>query len=542
MSDKISYVLQVLDGYSKHTKKFKTEVRSLNTLFRRLDKQILKTSSSFSRLASLSRLNRTSVQTNNLARSIDRVNQANVRSVAISKRAGKRTFAGAYTPVKFDPYAGKYVGKFQKPPSAIGYGMAGAFGGMSTAKAMMAPMGVMGGAYIVGKSLKSIHSTTVEMDSFRASLSALIPKVKGLEGSTPEKEIQYLRGAVDKYGLKFNDIAPAYIKMLAAGGKVDAPLARGLVEKVGGYGGLLGLSSPALADTMRGFQDMLTKQVLNAQEVNLQMQQLPGVKPLLHEAFLRVSKRAGIKEVNKDNASMMFVKAMATGKLPSVIILKELVKVLEEQFGAKMLEKSFKLRNEEARLSNATQELSTKFGDLTYEMQIGTVRGLTGLINSIGKLGDDAGIVSDYINNLGTPKKEIEKLRKENPDPYGFTPVGRGILETSSQIVKLPLNTAYEATMGMMTGDWSNIGAPAQEFNKFGASIFDGSVNALAGLFDKSFGDPLNRLINLLIQRETNQQKVDVNITSNLPDMFSVKQEQNMSTWNRPQTVIAGTR
>jgi tape measure domain-containing protein len=540
MSERISYVLQVLDGYSKHTKKFKTEVRSLNTLFRRLDKQILKTSSSFSRLASLSRLNRTSVQTNNLARSIDRVNQANVRSIAISKRAGKRTFAGAYTPVKFDPYAGKYVGKFQKPPSAVGYGMAGAMGGMSSVRGVAASMGVMGGAYTAGRTAMKVRELAIDLQGYKASLDVLLPKTKGMEGETADSQVKYLRDISNKIGVRFADIQEPYRNMLATG-VADKDLAQGLTEFVSGYGRLIHMSSPALKDTMRGFEQMLTKGRIQAQEFNLQTQQMPGVKQVFYEAFKRIANRAGISEINESNKEAMFIDAMSKGVLKSADILEEFYKVGKEDFWVGIMKKASTAKAEENRLINHLNILGSNIGMKALPSYTDLIVGLAGVVESINSFGDDIGTIRAFFSEKREKNKPWQdKLRKENPDPYGFTPVGRGILETSSQIVKLPLNTAYEATMGMMTGDWSNIGEPAQEFNKFGASIFDGSVNALAGLFDKSFGDPLNRLINILIQKETNQQKIEVEITGNLPDMFSAK--QNMSTWNRPQTVIAGTR
>ena len=517
MSDRISYVLEVLDGYSKHTKKFKKEIISLNSLFRKLDKQVIKTGSSFSRLNSFSGLNRTSAQTRNLARSIDSVNQANVRSIAISKRAGKRTFAGAHTPVKFDPYEGKYVGKFQKP-SALGYGMAGAFGGMSTTRAMLAPMGIMGGAYMVGKSVKYVHDTTVQMDGLRASLSALIPKVKGLEGSTPDKEVNYLRGAADKYGMDFSTISQSYVKMLATGGPIDSNLAKGLVEAIGGYGSLINLSSPALTDTMRGFQDMLTKQTLQAQEVKLQMQQLPGIQPLIHKAFRKVATRSGIAGITPENESQMFMQAMASGKLSSAPILRQLIIEIFDEFGAKMLEKANKLGNEEKRLVNATQELATQFGDLTYEMQIGSVRGLTGALKGF----------NDQITTLSNSFKVIDQVFGDSKffKILGGMAGGLGTVMTSgvSELVKAPFKTAHDL----------------------------GGVIAAGAIGDKEGGrqimkDWINYYFGTGSTQNTNQnnqpQEVVVKIVGeNIPQGMSIKQERNMMSGNRPQTVIAGGR
>tara|TARA_R110000868_G_scaffold17344_1_gene76338 strand:+ start:17192 stop:18763 length:1572 start_codon:yes stop_codon:yes gene_type:complete len=422
MSDKITYILEVLDKYSVNTKKFKTEMLGVKRAAESLDVTLLKTQNKFKTLTAASGISKSIRETNALTSSLERmgrVTQRNaVQAASYSRSLGntRKTFAGPYTPIRFNPQAGKYEDaspQSRQPVSGGGGGSGVSFGGVAKA---------MGYYAVIDKVIgtpRAIHDITVEMDSLRAGLSALIPNVKGLEDATSASEISYLRGVADKYGMKFSDIAPSYLKILGTGGNIDSSLAKGLIEKVGGYGGLLGLSSPALSDTLRGFQDMLTKQVLNAQEVNLQMQQLPGVKPMLHKAFLRVAQRSGIKDVNEQNSSQMFSKYMATGKLKSAPILKELILVMDEMFGAQMLEKAHKLGNEERRLSNAFQELGTSIGDLTYPAQIGGVRALTSLTQGINKFIEDVNLIADHL-----PKgedSESSKVLKRTGNIMGTT-------------------------------------------------------------------------------------------------------------------------
>jgi len=446
--------------------------------------------------------------------------------------SARPVFAGPFSKIKFDNETGGWVSAEKN--KVAGYGMAGLLGGRLGANGIASGLGFAGAAYTVGRSVKYVHDTTVQMDSLRASLSALIPKVKGLEVATPESEVQYLRGVSDKYGLNFSDIAPAYVKMLGTGGKTDASLAKGLVENIGGYAGLLGLSGPATQDTMRGFQDMLTKQVLNAQEVKLQMQQLVGAQPMMHKAFYRIAQRQAKAEgkkspVTMENASMYFQAAMATGTLSSDLMLREFIKVMEEDFGKKMLEKANKLGNEERRLASATQELATSFGDLTYGLQIGTVRGLTRFTKGLNDVTNDAGILGGYLSNLlsDAVSKVPPEVRNSVSKLAGVVPE---IIWGGTQIAGMGLTAGLAGLMG----NNELLGAlPGAMNDKWKKDFTDtrtvyGDLQALTAAIKGL--DETNK-------KMQNQQKVEVKITTeNMPDFFKVKQEQNMSLW-RPETI-----
>jgi len=414
MSDKISYILEVLDKYSPNTKKLKKEISSLESCVQSLNNQLKTTSLNVGKLGSSLGLTQAIKQTDSLKRNIDNLNRSSQQSVNITKQQARalgntrRAFAGSFTPIKFNPYEGKYQPIQQKTPyepqpqpqqpSRRGGFFAGGDGVSLTNVAK--GMGFYRAIDMAVSAPSKIHDVTVEMDSLRAGLSALIPTVKGMENATAESEVAYLRSISNKYGFAFSDVAPSYLKLMGTGGKTDASLIKGILENVGGYGGLIGMSSPALEGTLRGFQDMLTKQVLNAQEVNLQMQQMPGAKPMLHKAFKRFAESKGVKGITDENVSAKFTAAMATGKLPSVDILREFVKVLYEMFGEEMIKKSSKLRNEEKRLSNAFQELGDEIGLLTYESQIGGVRSLTNLTKSVNGFAGEANRVAEYMKGL----------------------------------------------------------------------------------------------------------------------------------------------
>ena len=465
MSEKISYVLEVSNGYSEVTTKLKEELSEIKKLT-----EFKFNSSDFQGLAKLSK------EYDKIAKSAERIKKAKTgftlvgggfQSAAISSATlrtnmayrkslenalvpfsnpfmmmGGRSGGGSYNPrgyrpnfnIPIDstyrrdaagtgivPYSrgGAVMSYGQRPtidvtgtartidqdpiynrtsqptqPSRRGGGDGVSFGGVAKA------MGYYRAIDMAVSVPSKIHDVTIEMDSLRAGLSALIPTVKGMQGATSEGEVNYLRGVADKYGADFTAIAPAYLKLLGTGGSSDAPLIKGLLENVSGYAGIIGLQGPAFERTMLGFQDMLSKQVLNAQEVNLQMANLPGAKPMLHKAFKRFAEKQGVKGITDKNASAKFVQAMATGKLPSVEILREFVEVMKQMFGEDMIKKSFTLGREETRLKNAFQELGDQIGLLTYDAQIGGVRALTNLTKSVGGFAGEANRVAEYMKGL----------------------------------------------------------------------------------------------------------------------------------------------
>jgi len=583
MSDKISYILEVLDGYSDNIKKFNDSLNSVGkstkkfteqeektrkarinyskiqqeewrqhkqwmheeriglskTLF--LKSNIAKTTKAASlaekdnaiagatNLKTLSQkqlLNKQAVNTLSRVKiQEERIFGNRIRATRMNVSSAMLAPSGAFTKVAFNNQLGKFE-SIEKTPKEFGvkYGVAGGllgngFGSMSS---VASGLGFAGAAYTVGRSVKYVHDTTVQMDSLRASLSALIPNVKGLEKATAQSEIDYIKGVSNKYGLSFNDIAPSYVQMLGTGGKTDASLARGLVENIGGYGSLLGLKGPAIQDTMVAFQQMLTKQTLQAQEINLQTQQLPGIKPMLHEAFFRLAQKGGRKDITMQNASTEFIKSMATGKLSSDLMLRELIKVINEKFGKEMIEKSFKMQGEENRLSTAGQQLASTLGISTYDLQIGAIRGLTDAINqSVTSIKTITESFTIMDNAFGDSK--LFKIVKGMAG--GLKDV---MVDGTGELIKAPFKTAS------MLGEVAVAGAMGEK---------ELGRQAMRDWKNYYFSAPSmqnNAQQNNIPQKP---QEVIVKITTeNMPDFFSVQTSQpNMSMW-RPSTVIAGQR
>ena len=421
--------------------------------------------------------------------------------------SARPVFAGAFSKIKFDNETGGWVSADKS--KIAGYGAAGLLGGRLGASGIASGLGFAGAAYTVGRSVKYVHDTTVQMDSLRASLSALIPKVKGLEKATSESEIQYLRGVSNKYGLNFSSIATSYMQMLGTGGGVDASLAKGATEAIGGYGGLMGLKAPALQDTMTAVQQMLTKKNLSAEEVNRQTQQLPGLKGMFFEAFYRIAKRQGVSGVTPENASSEFYKAMAKGNLDAALMIREVIKGIFDKFGEDMIKKSHKLQGEENRLASANQELATTLGDLAYPATIGAVTGMTNIVNAVD---ETLTTVTKSFSILDTAMKD-SKLYQIAKGMFGG--LGTVLTEGTSELIKAPFKLA-SAGGGLITGRFTGDDEGMKEIKRELRSYY--------------FGNP---------QQQTRQmpQEVIVKITTeNMPDFFKVKQDQNMSLW-RPETI-----
>jgi hypothetical protein len=457
----------------------------------------------------------------------------------------RKAYAGAFSPIKFNPYTGRYEEVVRKEPkqpklpkelsqpqqpSSFGGGGGASF--TNVAKATGYYRAIDMAVSVPSK----IHDVTIQMDGLRAGLAALIPTVKGMKGATSEGEVNYLRGVADKYGADFTTIAPSYLKLLGTGGSSDAPLIKGLLENVSGYAGILNLDTPAFERTMLGFQDMLSKQVLNAQEVNLQMANLPGAKPMFHKAYKRYAEKRGVKGITDENASIYFTQAMATGKLSSVDVLREFVEVMNEMFGEDMIKKSFTLGREEKRLKNAFQELGDQIGLLTYDTQIGAVRGLTSFVKSVGSFtsgitgfANDIMIIKNALFPEKKPEQKVENFKDKFTKTYGQTVFDLGKLTTYGA-AKYTGALITAGAIATRTGDTN----PLKEYIDFVGEDFDKNY-----FRDKSgkniFANDLSTIGGFMgINNEP--QKIEITIKSD--NNIQVKDVKS----NRPSTVKAGQK
>ena len=359
-----------------------------------------------------------------------------------------------------------------------------------------------------------IHDVILQMESLTNTFDALIPRTKGYEGETAESQIKYLRELSDKLGVKFSDIADPYRKMMATG-LGDKQLYQQLTESVGGYSRLVGMDSGAFKGTMLAFEQMLTKQKIQAQEFNLQTQQMPGVKPIFYEAFRRIMEKKGVKLSEKEVAPT-FLKHMEAGALDSVALLREFSKVVKEDFWVQVMKKAQSTQAQENRLSNAFYNLSADIGKSLNPTINETVVGSTKMIEGIRQFGSDLQAVFEV------------PVLKQFKD-FFLKPVLEGLKLLPSalmDLIKYIGQGAVFAIKGFVSGDFSELNSLEKQ------------------LSDKWFGSTPEKFNQFtpIPQSQMSPQEVIVKIVGeNLPTGISIKQQsQSYGMTPRPRTVIAG--
>jgi hypothetical protein len=520
MSDKISYVLEVLDKYSTNTRKFKKEIKSLETSINSLNKKLSITSLNVGKLGSGLGLTQTIRQTDSLKRNIDGLNRSSQQSVNIAQQHARvlsansrRAYAGAFTPVRFNPSEGRYQPVQQRTlqqPSRGGF-FAGGDGVSFTNVAK--GMGFYRAIDMAVSAPSRLHEVTLDMESLTNTFEALIPKTKGYENSTAQDIIKQLRGVADEVGVRFQDIADPYRKMMATG-VADKSLVDNLVRATSGYSALIGMKPQAFQSTMLAFEQMLTKQKIQAQEFNLQTQQVPGAKPLFYEAFRRIMERKGVK-LSEREVAPTFLKYMEAGMLESAPILREFAKLVTDDFWVDVMKKSQATRQQENRLYNAFYNLAADIGTYLNPTLNKTVVGLTQMIEGI----------SQFNRNLQAVF-EVPILKQFKD--FFLKPVLEGLTLLPSalmDLIKYIGQGAVFAIKGFVTGDFEEFNNLSSELGKKWFPELNKSENPFNNQFTPIPMSPQEVLVKI--------------VGENLPTGISIKQESYGMT-PRPRTVIAG--
>jgi tape measure domain-containing protein len=427
--------------------------------------------------------------------------------------------SGAFTPTAFDPKTGKFVdstlpqpSQQQQPskrPSFFGNG--GIVSVANVAKGMGYYRAIDMGASAPSK----LHDVTLQMESLTNTFDALIPKTKGYEGETAKSQIEYLRGVSQQLGVKFADIADPYRKIMATG-VADKQLAQQLTESVGGYSRLVGMDSGAFKGTMLAFEQMLTKQKIQAQEFNLQTQQMPGVKPIFYEAFRRILEKKGVKLSEKEVAPT-FLKYMEAGALDSVPLLKEFAKVVKEDFWVDVMKKAQSTQAQENRLSNAFYNLAADIGTQLNPTLNETVVGLTEMIEATSQFGRDLKAIF-----------EVPILKQFND--FFLKPILEGLKLLPSalmDLIKYIGQGAVFAIKGLITGNFEEVNNLSSELGKKWFPELNKSENPFNNQFTPIPMSPQEVLVKI--------------VGENLPTGISIKQEsRSYGMTPRPKTVIAG--
>lgn len=242
-----------------------------------------------------------------------------------------------------------------------------------------------------------IYETRIQMDGLEASLSAILPKFDKSKSGTQlaTDEINYLRDATNKLGVSFKDILPAYVQLIS-----NSPFrlkeTRDIFESFAGYGRLNALSGDQQKSMMFAIQQMMGKGKIQAQEWNLQLKPvMPGANDIFTKALRRLTK--GTVDANKSLDQLMGEGRLGAG------LLKEVQKVLQEDYGEAMIKKSHTLGGEIARNKNAFQEfqtiLSTMFKPAMISTTLATNEFLVGL-RDVFKAIDDQSVFAKQSEDL----------------------------------------------------------------------------------------------------------------------------------------------
>lgn len=331
------------------------------------------------------------------------------------------------------------------------------------------------GAYKVASTLQEAPGKTFdtmkELDSLRNSLKAILAS-KYNPGQTKEqdiinanKEVEYLYGLSQRFGVDIRAIAPEHRRMLGAGGKDAMPLdkIRAVTEAGALYSALYGLNPSQTSNLMVGFSQVLSKGQVYSEEVNQQInEQVPGFyKSLLLATNMAINdpvnshKYAQYRgKINKESDVIALMKdgLLGAGVMPY------LKQANEQMFGEKLDDKLKSLSSEFGRLGSSITEMSdltTKKAVPAFSLFARTIN--QGLQLAIKGMKDNEGNIDYYNNIVADPNKTIGE-------------------KTAGVSMKLGTTLGTSAAVGLATKYAIKYGAAL-----FGKTITGGLPGLLAG-------------------------------------------------------------
>lgn len=355
MSDKITYVLEILDRYSNNTRKFKEEINSTKKAAESLDTTLTKTTKNYSR------------------------SLGNMR----------KTLSGSYTPIKFNTEQGKYENAARPRPHAPSGAGGVSFGGVAKA---------MGYYAVIDKVMglpKEIFDTRRNMDSLSASLTAILPKYDGLtdRGVLAAREMEYMKKASYDLGISFNSMSNEYIQFLAASaGKSSLKEVREQFEAFAKIATTYQISPHRFSLVMNAITQMTSKGTLQMEELKSQLQEsLPGALKLFTDAAKKV--RPDLIKTEGD-----FMKLVASGRAGSGILKlvgKEILSDKDIIAGFEVALKS---------INSRTNQLSNSWINLLDNFSKGTIgdtisEGIHSLDLKVQSLNTSLGALSAFWNS-----------------------------------------------------------------------------------------------------------------------------------------------
>lgn len=401
MSDKITYILEILDKYSVNTKKFKKELGSIQRASESLDKCLKKTGRSFKSFSTNPNLTKTIRQVNSLARSLERVKlnskfagfgrgttamgesmammNANLRSmITMQDRMISRVArTSPSSPVSPSPARRGFFG---------GGGSGVSFGGVARA---------MGYYAAIDRAIgmpREILDMRRQMDSLGATFEAVLPKYDKVTKSTvlAARETEYLKKKTYELGLDFDSTKSEYVKFLAAGSMSGQSLAdmRKQFEAFAKISTVYQLPAHRFGLVMNAITQMTSKSTVSMEELKRQLgDSLPGAMTIFAKAAIKA--RPDIFKTIGD-----FIKMVEQGKVSADILKVVADVILEDKDLMNGLGKALDSTNSKLnRLSNSwgrfVEKLSTgKSGEMIGDFIVGLDDAIKLLTKSLDGLAD----------------------------------------------------------------------------------------------------------------------------------------------------------
>lgn len=281
------------------------------------------------------------------------------------------------------------------------------------------------GAYKVASTIQEAPGKTFdtmkELDSLRNSIKAILASKYNL-GQTKQqdivdanKEVEYLYGLSQRFGVDIRAIAPEHRRMLGAGGKdvMSLDKIRAVTEAGALYSALYGLDPSQTSNLMKGFSQILSKGQVYSEEVNQQInEQVPGFyRSLLLATNMAINDPVNAHKyaqyrgkVNKESDVIALMKdgLLGAGVMPY------LKQANEQMFGEKLDDKLKSLSSEFGRLGSSITEMS----DLTTKKAVPAFSLFARTINealqlAIRGMKDNEGNIDYYHNIVADPNKTI---------------------------------------------------------------------------------------------------------------------------------------
>lgn len=232
----------------------------------------------------------------------------------------------------------------------------------------------------------------VEANQRVEGLGRALTQITGDSGKAAA-EITYLREASDRLGVSFDSISQAYVGLSAAtkGTALEGQQTRQIFEAVAGSFATLGKSSADTEGALLAVQQMISKNVVSAEEFRGQLaERLPGANKAAAESL-------GVTE-------QQLAKLLESGQLVAKDFLPAFAAQLKKNFGVGSKEAEG-FAAQFARLQNSVSAALTAIGDtgvfkaLTEAIAI-TSSTVTGAVVSFDVLGKTIGILAGAVATL----------------------------------------------------------------------------------------------------------------------------------------------